>query len=88
MDPTGETLVACFELINMRSKLVKMITDSADFTDCVQICFSSVSRLQENIFADDEANASATDWKQTLQTIKWSVACLFFIKQICWFRTG
>ena len=42
-----------------------------------------VSRLQENIFVDDEGNTSATDWKQTLQTIKWSVASLFFIKQIC-----
>ena len=35
--------------------------DSADFTDQVQICFSSVSRLKENIFADVEGNASATD---------------------------
>ena len=57
MDPTGEAPQI-------------RLADSADFTDHVQICFSSVSRLQENIFADDEGNASSTDWKQTLQTIK------------------
>ena len=57
MDPTGEAPQI-------------RLADSADFTDHVQICFSSVSRLQENIFADDEGNASATDWKRTLQTIK------------------
>ena len=82
--PDRRVLVACFELINMRAKLIKTAyIDSADFTDHVQICFSSVSRLQENIFADDEGNASATDWKQTFKTIKWSVASLFFVKQIC-----
>ena len=39
----------------------RRLADSTDFTDHVQICFSSVSRLQENIFADDEGNASAAD---------------------------
>ena len=61
MDPTEESELSNFELINTRAKLIRRLADSADFTDHVQICFSSVSRLQENIFADDEGIASATD---------------------------
>ena len=35
---------------------LRWLADSADFTDHVQICFSSVYHLQEHIFADDEGS--------------------------------
>ena len=59
--PDRRVLVACFELINIRAKLIKTAYRLCRLHRSCADLFSSVSRLQENIFADDEGNASATD---------------------------
>ena len=63
---------------DLQTSVLRQIGLLYDWTDLWQTWERPSADLQVTY-----GNASATDWKQTLQTIKWSVASLFFVKQIC-----